>query len=465
MTATETAIDNTAQAERTVTRLRATFKSGRTRGYRWRMAQLRRLERMLAECEKEIIAAIGKDLGRGPGEAWLGDIASTQAEVAYARKHLRRWMRPKRVALPLTSQPGRAWYQYEPLGTVLVIGPWNYPIYLALAPLVAALAAGNCAVVKPSEHAPASSAALAWMLPHYLDSDAVAVVEGEAGQTQALIEQGVDHVFFTGGTEIGRLIAQAAAPHLTPVTLELGGKSPVIVTSDADLEVAARRIAWTKLMNSGQTCVAPDYVLADRRVSDRLVRLIDHTVREFRGAAAGDGMPIVNRRQFDRLAAALAGSDGTVAMGGSVDADACVIEPTVVVDPSPDSPLMTEEIFGPVLPVITVDSLDEAIAFVDKRPKPLAAYLFAKSRSARRRVVEQISAGGMVVNHAAMHVLVPQLPFGGVGDSGMGAYHGKWGFEALSHRKSVLTKPARPDLKVVYPPYTAEKLKLMRRFF
>lgn len=445
-----------------VAALRETFASGRTRSREWRVRQLQAIERLLDEREDYIAAALAEDLGRAPAEAWLGDIASTRAEATFARKRVSRWMKKRRTGLSLSSLPGRAWYQYEPLGTVLIIGPWNYPVYLSLGPLVGAVAAGNCAVIKPSEHAPASSALLARLVPQYLDPAAVAVVEGEARVTQDLLAQGFDHAFFTGGTEIGKLIMSAAAPHLTPVTLEVGGKSPVIVTRHADLEVAARRVAWVKLMNSGQTCIAPDYVLVERSVRETFVNAVIEAITAFRAGQPGM-LRIVNRRQFDRVASLIDKADGVVAFGGGVDEEQLGVEPTVIVDPSPDSAVMAGEIFGPVLPVLAVESLDEAIAFVNARPKPLATYLFSKDAGERDRVLGEISSGGAVVNHVAMHCLEPRLPFGGVGDSGMGAYHGRWGFETFSHRKAVLAKPSRPDPSVMYPPYTDRKLKLMRR--
>jgi len=446
-------------------RLRATFESGRTRPVEWRLGQLRAVERLCDEQEGEIAAALADDLGRPFAEAWFGDVAATKAEATYARKHVRRWMKRHRTSLSLTNLPGRGWYEYEPIGLVLVIVPWNYPFYLSLGPLVGAVAAGDCAVIKPSEHAPASSRLLAELVPRYLDAEAFAVVEGEADVTQDLLARAFDHVFFTGGAQVGRQVMQAAAETLTPVTLELGGKCPVIVTARADIAVAARRIAWVKLMNSGQTCIAPDYVLVERSVQQPLVDALGAAVEAFRADADGAGMRIVDRRHFDRLAGALAAASGTVAFGGRADADALTIEPTVVVDPAPDSALMEQEIFGPILPVVGVDTLDEAITFVRARPKPLAAYLFSRSTGESDRVLTQVVAGGVVVNHVAMHCLAPQLPFGGVGDSGTGAYHGQWGFERLSHRKAVLAKPSRPDLSLVYPPYTDAKLKVLRRFF
>jgi aldehyde dehydrogenase (NAD+) len=444
--------------------LRRVFAAGRTRGLEWRLAQLRGIERLVDEREPEIAAALAEDLGRSPVEAWLGDVASTKGEAAYARKHVRKWMRRRRESLPLAQLPGRAWVQYDPLGVVLVIGPWNYPLYLSLAPLVAAVAAGNCAVIKPSELAPATSALLARLLPQYVDAEAVRVIEGDAAITQELLAAGFDHVLFTGGTEVGKKIMAAAAPTLTPVTLELGGKSPVIVTADADIDVAARRIAWVKLLNSGQTCIAPDYVLADHRIVADLVDKIVANVRDFRAGEEDPGLRIVNQRQFDRLVSLISTTDGKVVTGGRSDGATLRIEPTLIVDPSPTDPVMADEIFGPLLPVLTVESLDQAVRFVNSRPKPLALYVFS-SGTLGRDLIDRIPSGGAVVNHVAMHCLVPSLPFGGVGASGMGAYHGKWGFETLSHRRAVLSKPARPDPRLVYPPYSQRALSIMRRLF
>ena len=444
--------------------VRRVFATGRTRDVQWRLAQLKAIERLCDEREADIAAALKADLGRSAVEAWLGDIAATKGEAAYARKHLKKWMRSQRQPLPLAQLPGRSWVQYEPLGVVLVIGPWNYPIYLSLGPLVAAVAAGNCAVLKPSELAPATSALLARLVPRYLDPEAVRVVEGDARTTQDLLALGFDHALFTGGTEIGKKIMAAAAPTLTPVTLELGGKSPVVVAADADLDVAAGRIAWVKLLNSGQTCIAPDYVLADRSISEKLTEKIVANVEAFR-VGEESGMRIVNARQFDRLASLIETTTGSITAGGHVDRATLAIEPTVILDPGPDDPVMADEIFGPVLPIISVDSAAAAIAYVNRKPKPLALYVFTSSRALARRLVDAIPSGGAVINHVAMHCLVPQLPFGGVGASGMGAYHGRWGFEALSHRRAVLSKSAKLDPKLVYPPYSDRALKIMRKLF
>jgi aldehyde dehydrogenase (NAD+) len=314
--------------------------------------------------------------------------------------------------------------------------------------------------------APASSALMAELVPRYLDTDAIAVIEGDGAVSQELIAQGFDHLLFTGGTEIGRKVYEGAASHLTPVTLELGGKSPVIVSKDADIKVAAKRIAWTKLINSGQICIAPDYVLAEAPIRDQLIDEIRKAVAGFEAENTTGGKRIVNERHFNRLTTALAATQGDVAIGGGSDASKLNIQPTVVVDPAADEPLMTDEIFGPILPVLTVQNLDEAIEFVNARPKPLAAYLFTKAKAVRERVIKEVPAGGMVVNHLLFHFATHKLPFGGVGSSGLGAYHGKFGFEEFSHRKSVLTKPTRPDLaSFIYPPYTEKAWKLARRLF
>lgn len=445
-----------------LTELRRYHATGVTKSLAWRTGQLAALERMLDECEDQIVAALDADLGRAGFDAWLGDITSTKGEAVFARKNLKKWMKPQRQPMPLTQFPVRGWVQYEPLGVVLVISPWNYPVYLALGPLVGAIAAGDCAVVKPSELAPASSQLLARIVPQYLDSRAFRVVEGDATTTQDLLALGFDHALFTGGTEVAKKIMAGAAPTLTPVTLELGGKSPVYVAADADIDVAARRITWTKLLNSGQTCIAPDYVLADPSIVGPLVEKMTAAIARFRADQDSPTVPIVNERQFDRLAQILAQTSGKVVLGGGLDREAVGIEPTIVLDPDADDAVMQQEIFGPILPVLTMESPDAAIAFVNARPKPLANYVFSSSTSLAQRMVDSIPSGGAVINHVAMHCLIPGLPFGGVGSSGMGAYHGRWGFEALSHRKAVLSKPTKPDLSLVYPPYTDRARKLLR---
>ncbi|WP_404429756.1 aldehyde dehydrogenase family protein [Microbacterium lacus] len=448
------------ELEASVAKLKATYASGRTRDLRWREVQLRGLLRMLHTEEAAILDALRQDLGRDAIGAWMTDIATVQAEVEYALKHLRRWARPQRAKLPVTTWPSRGYLVPEPLGAVLVIGAWNYPFNLTLCPVVSALAAGNAVAVKPSENAPASASLMARLLPAYLDSGAIAVFEGDGSVTSELLKIGFDHCLFTGSGAIARKVLAAAAESLTPVTLELGGKSPVIVTADADVAVAARRIAWAKVTNAGQTCITCDYALVDRRVRARFLEELSKALAEF----TSDGMQrVVHRRHFDRLRALGAGHGGSVVYGGSSDESTLTIEPLVVLDPDLDSPLMTDEIFGPILPVITVDGLDDAIRFIADRPRPLALYLFSERAKDLRKVVRRTSSGAVIHNHLMLHAVAPQLPFGGVGASGSGNYHGRFGFGTFSHMKPVMRAFTKPDLDVLYPPYTPEKVKLIRR--
>jgi aldehyde dehydrogenase (NAD+) len=445
--------------------LRATFDSGRTRPLAWRKAQLAGLRRMMVEAEDDFIAALKADLGRPRTEAFAADIGHTKGELRHIEHHVGSWMKPTKVRVPMTVAPASAFVQPDPLGVVLVIAPWNYPIQLLVEPVAAALAAGNCVVAKPSELAPASSAALAKHLPRYVDPEALTVVEGGVDETTALLAERWDHIFFTGSTAVGHVVAEAAAKHLTPTTLELGGKSPTYVHASADLAVAARRIAWGKFLNDGQTCIAPDYVLADRAIRDELVDKLGQEITNFYGPDPKTSTSlgrIVNQRHLQRLQGLLDRGAGTVIVGGQVDAADRWVAPTITIDPSPDSPIMQEEIFGPILPVLAVDGVAEAKAFITARPKPLALYVFAGRNDVIDDVVNGTTSGGVCVNQTLMHLLPPNLPFGGVGDSGSGAYHGKAGFDAFSHRKSVLRKPTRPDLKLLYPPYRPLVEKLVR---
>jgi len=432
----------------------------------WRRAQLESLLRLLDENGDELLRALHDDLRKPALDGYGADLGTSAAEIRYVLKHLKSWAKPRRVVPSIAALPGMARVTPEPLGVGLIIAPWNYPVQLVLAPLTAALAAGNCAVVKPSEMAPATSAALARLLPRYVDADAVAVVEGGVAQTTELLAEPFDHIFFTGSTAVGRIVMQAAARHLTPVVLELGGKSPVIVTADADLPVAARRIVWGKHLNAGQTCIAPDYVLVEEPVRDRLVAAMADAVRDFLGSRPEDSPDlarIVNDQHFERITGLLRSAGGTVAVGGGSDPATRYIEPTIVVDPDPDAPIMHEEIFGPVLPVVTVGSVDAAVDHVNERPKPLALYVFSGSGETAEHVLAATSSGGACVNHTLLHQASLGLPFGGVGASGMGQYHGQSGFAAYSHYKAVLHKPTTPELKLLYPPYTRIKDRIIRK--
>ena len=466
MTDTDATAGTAAAYQELVDSLRATFDSGRTRSIDWRRAQLRGLVRMFEEHADEFERALAEDLGRPPVEAYGADLGVTVTEIKYLLKHLDSWAKPEKRRLPLTSLPGKVRVVPEPLGVAFVISPWNYPIQLLINPMAAAIAAGNAVVGKPSELSPACSAAIARLVPQYVDDDAIAIVEGAVPETTALLEQTFDHIFFTGSTRVGRVVMEAAAKHLTPVVLELGGKSPAIVTADADLEVAANRIVWGKFLNLGQTCIAPDYVLVERSVQDALVDRMADAVREFYGASprTSDSLSrIVSDRHLQRLKGLIESSGGTVVVGGESDDADRYLAPTLIVDPDLGAPIMQEEIFGPVLPIVAVDHLSEAIDFVTARPKPLALYLFSESDAAADRVQNETSSGGVCVNHTLLHITPSTVPFGGVGPSGMGAYHGKAGFDAFSHHKTMMTKPTRPDPKLLYPPYTSFKEKIIRK--
>ena len=456
----------TASFEELLAGLRATFRSGRTRPIDWRRHQLKAIVRMLDENEDAFVDALAEDLGRPRLEGYAADIGTTKAEIKYLIKHVASWAKPQRVMPSITAMPARGRIIADPLGVALVIAPWNYPVQLLLNPIAAALAAGNCVVAKPSELSPACSAVLARLVPKYLDNEAVVLIEGGVEETTALLELEYDHIFFTGSTNVGRVVMQAAAKHLTPVTLELGGKSPTIVAADADLDVAAHRIMWGKHLNAAQTCIAPDYVLVEESVRDRLVEKMIAVLREFVGddvQASPDFGRVINERHFGRLKALMASAGGTVATGGESDEATKFIAPTIIIDPDLDAPIMQEEIFGPLLPIVSVESISAAIDFVNDRPKPLALYVFSSSSATADRILAETSSGGACINHTILHIGSATMPFGGVGPSGMGAYHGKAGFDAFTHYKSVLLKPQKPDPKLLYPPYTALKDKIIHK--
>lgn len=458
--------DLSAQALGTiVARIRASFDSGVTRPLAYRQQQLSGLARFCEERERQIEEALYADLGKPAQEAFAADIAFLSREVAQMRKRLPAWARPERVATPLFAWPGKSCILREPLGVVLIIAPWNYPVQLALGPLIGALAAGNCAVVKPSELASATSALLATMVPQYLDSGCVHIVEGGVPETTALLAERFDHIMYTGNGTVGRIVMEAAAKHLTPVTLELGGKSPCLVDRTADLDIAARRIAWGKFFNAGQTCVAPDYVLVHEAIEETLIERLVQTLKVFYGdnpRTSPDYGRIVSARHLGRLVKLLPGS-GDVVVGGEADEGMRYFAPTILRNIPANAPVMADEIFGPILPIIRVRNMDEAISFVNARPKPLALYLFAHDADLQTRVLERTSSGGAMVNHTTIHEVVSSLPFGGVGASGLGAYHGRASFETFSHRKSVLVKSTWFDLPILYPPYNDNKKKWLRR--
>ena len=447
-----------------VERLRTTFDSGRTRTRSWRQAQLSALRCLLVEREAELAAALQADLGKCLFDAVNTEIGFVAKEVDFARTHLRSWMCGRRASTPLMTQPGSSWVQPQPKGVVLVIGAWNYPVELLGSPLVAALAAGNAVVLKPSEVAPCTSKVLASLIPQYLDQDAVAVVAGGVEETTELLEERFDHILYTGNERVGRIVMSAAVKHLTPVTLELGGKSPCIVGPDADLKVAAARITWAKFINAGQTCIAPDYLLAHADIVAPLVAAIEARLLKSFGvdpSRSPDYGRIINTGHLDRLQGYLVGQN--IRLGGQADRETRYLAPTLVVNPAIDSALMREEIFGPILPILAVPSMEFAIAHIKSRPSPLALYAFSRDLAVHKQLIENVSAGSVCINDAIVFRVSPELPFGGVGASGMGRYGGWYGFETFSHMKAVMKRGFWFDVELRYPPYSGAKLQLMRR--
>ena len=447
--------------------LRYAFDGGATRPAPWRREQLARLRALLVDRSPDFERALHDDLGKSGTEAQLTEIGFLVSEIDHALADLGKWMRPRRAAVPLAVQPATAKVVREPLGVVLVIAPWNYPLMLALSPVIGAIAAGNAVVVKPSELAPATSGLLARLLPDALDGRAIAVVEGGPDETAALLAERFDHIFYTGNGRVGRIIARAAAEHLTPVTLELGGKSPAYVDGTVPLAETAKRLAWGKYMNAGQTCVAPDYVLGTAEVLERLAPVLGDAIHELYGNASRENPDygrIVNDAHFARLVSYL--PDGEIVVGGGHDASTRFIEPTVLAGVARDSRVMRDEIFGPILPLVEVDDLDDALRFVNSRDKPLAAYVFSDDAAVRRRWEHETSSGALNFGAPVLHLIAPELPFGGIGESGMGAYHGERSFEAFSHEKPVLAKPLRPDTlaATIMPPFTPAKDGLVRNW-
>lgn len=450
-----------------VAALKDSFAAGTTRGIDARLAQLEALRRGLRRGEPRLARALAEDLGKSRTESALTEIGVVSQEIAHVQKHLRSWLRPQRLSLGPMLAPASGALHREPLGTTLLIAPWNYPVNLTLAPLIAAIAGGNTVLVKPSEVAPATSAALAHLLRTHLDPGWVRVVEGGVEETTLLLEQRFDLIFYTGNGAVGRIVARAAAEHLTPTVLELGGKSPVFVDEGVDLAVAARRIVWGKFTNAGQTCIAPDYLMATPHTLERLRPHLRGAVRALYGARperSPDYGRMVSERHFDRVRALI--DDETAIVGGTTGADRSTrfLPPTILDGADWDDPVMGEEIFGPVLPLLAVSGPDEAIARIRERDKPLTAYVFSPRRAVEERFAAETSSGSLALGLTLAHVGAPGMPFGGVGESGMGAYHGRTGVEAFTHAKPVVRKPLRPDtLRLVYPPRGRVRRALLRR--
>jgi aldehyde dehydrogenase (NAD+) len=445
-------------------RLRKTVDDGLPRSLSWREAQLGGLLRFLSDHEEAMLAALKADLGRCAAEARVADVLMVRSELRGMRRNLRRWLRPRYVSTPLAGQPGKSWVEPEPFGLALILGTWNYPFQQILLPLGGALAAGNSAVVKLPEIAVHSSSLMATHLPRYVDGEAVIVCSGGPETASALLAQRFDKIFYTGSSRVGRVVMRAAAEHLTPVTLELGGKNPALLAGDVALEVTARRIAWGRFINTGQICVAPDYVLVPEHLRLSLIDELKRAITRLYGVDARSSKDygrIVNDQHFSRLTSLL--SEGRIAIGGNSDARDRYIAPTVLTDLPDGAAALQEEIFGPILPVVGYRTMEEALAFIRKRPKPLAIYLFTKDRSLERRIVRETRSGSVVINDVVVNQIVPGLPFGGVGNSGMGSFHGRYTFDAFSHYKAVMRRSIWPDPDLRYPPFDEKKDKLAQR--
>ena len=449
----------------TLTRLRAFFASGKTRDVEFRITQLKKLKEGIRKYEPEIIASLYDDLRKPPFESYASEIGILYTEIDHVIRHLRSWSHTRRVATPIIHFLSTSRVYQEPYGVVLIISPWNYPFQLAIAPLIGAIAAGNCILIKPSEFSDSTSQTMAKMVGELFESDYITVFQAEAEATQKLLEEKFDYIFFTGSTIVGRIIMTTAAKHLTPVTLELGGKSPCIVHEDASLNYGIKRIAWGKFFNAGQTCIAPDYVLIHRKVKDIFLEKMIKTIHNFYGEdpmTSPDYARIINERHFDRLLQLM--KSGWILCGGNYQKKNLYIAPTIIDQISPEEPLMQEEIFGPLLPLIEYDEIDEAIAFVNKRPRPLALYCFSENREIQERVLRETSSGGGCINDTVSHIGSQELPFGGIGESGMGAYHGKFSFDTFTHQRGMLFRSNLVDIPLRYPPYR-DRVSLLQLLF
>lgn len=447
-----------------IAKQRAFFRTQQTKDVSFRRAALKQFAQALKDFEPAIMDALKEDLNKAPSEAYMCEVGLSLADLNEAISHLRKWSKPRRVHTPLSQFPASSYVHPEPLGVVLVISPWNYPVLLSLAPLIAAIAAGNCCILKPSEMAPATSRVLRELLESCFPSEHVCVLEGGVETSTALLEQPFDHIFYTGGGHVAKVVMSSAAKHLCPVTLELGGKSPCIVDETANIKLSATRIAFGKILNAAQTCVAPDYLMIHRSVKDAFIQAFQQAVKEMLGdnpLLNPNYTRIINERHFQRLRALMANQ--TIICGGAVDEEKLLIEPTLL-EAATVAPIMQEEIFGPLMPVMVFDDLSEVESYILDHDKPLACYLFTSSKANEKRVLKNISYGGGCVNDTIVHLAVTSLPFGGVGGSGMGRYHGKYGFDTFSHQKAIMRKARWIDLPFRYQPYSSWKDKILRLF-
>lgn len=441
---------------------KAYFLQGQTSSIRFRMGQLQKLRDGIKKYESELLDALYKDLKKPAFEAYTSEIGFTLESITFTMKHLKKWHKAENRKVPLHQLGSKGYLTYEPYGNVLIIGPFNYPFQLLIEPLIGAIAAGNTAILKPSSDTPHTEAVIVKMIEELFDPDYVAVVTGRREVTSELINSPFDYIFFTGSVGVGKVVMEAAAKHLTPVTLELGGKSPTIVDASAAIDTAAKRIVWGKFMNAGQTCIAPDYVYVHEKVATKFMASLKKYIRHFYGEniqESPDYGRIVSKKHFNRLVDLI---QGDIYFGGAYDEASKYIEPTILENVTWKDPVMEDEIFGPILPVMIYENLDEVISSINGRPKPLALYLFSTKQSVHKKVMRETSSGGMAINDTISHITSPHLPFGGVGESGMGAYHGKYSFKTFSHQRSVIKKSNWLSLNVVYPPYK-DKIKLVKK--
>lgn len=441
------------------------FNTDITKSVSFRKEALKKLYSAIVANESTILQALKKDLNKSDFEGYMTEIGMVRDECRHAIRHVSSWAKPMRVRTPFAQFHSRSYVLKDPYGVALIISPWNYPFQLTIAPLIGAIAAGNCAVIKPSDYTPATSQVIADIISSRFPAEYLTVVQGGRKVNTALLDTHFDYIFFTGSTTVGKLVMEKASRYLTPISLELGGKSPSIIDETADLKIAATRLAWAKFLNAGQTCVAPDYVLIhDSRKEEFIEELRKAIAKAFPQGALKDKeyVHIVNEKQFTRLSAFL--NNGKTVIGGGTDPAIRCIEPTVLDNINFDSPVMQEEIFGPIFPILTYKNLDEAIQILRKKPKPLALYLFTKSKTNRKKVFSSLSFGGGCVNDAIIHLATSEMGFGGVGESGMGSYHGKKSFDTFSHEKSIVDKKTWIDLPMRYRPYTKRNYKLIRMF-
>ncbi len=444
---------------------RTYFQTGATLPLSARREALRTLDQAIRLHERDIAAALAADLNKSPSESYMCEIGMTLSELRYVQRHLNRWAQDRSVPTPLSQFHARSFTVCDPYGVVLIMSPWNYPFLLTLEPLIGAIAAGNCCIVKPSAYSPATSALIRTLLTECFSPEYVSVVEGGRAENQALLEQKFDYIFFTGSVAVGKEVMAKASVHLTPVTLELGGKSPCVVEQSAKLDLAAKRLVFGKLLNCGQTCVAPDYVLIDKKIKDDFISALKKWMSTMYGSNPLDNqgyVRMINRKHFDRVMGLI--EPEKVVYGGQGNPETLKIQPTILDNVSPEDPVMQEEIFGPLLPILTYNSLDEAVNFINSRPHPLALYLFSEDKAVQERFLRRVPFGGGCINDTIIHLASSRLSFGGVGESGLGSYHGKKSFETFSRRKSIVKKSTWLDLPIRYAPYSPKQEKLLRVF-